>query len=445
MESKQPIFLGVSTRASRRGYGWDLLGVSSLVLFPYFPQKLAGLQCVIGISPEFLEALLKAKNNDSSKITLTDQSKPTNKGFINLGHELRPVSMQIAISGSKFVVPPVDPEDTAFSYVMPRTDCVEIVPLPMPPLLIREPSQVTVDFEFQGNQSQLGEFLCDFAQPLPLSDGERRAIASRPSAIVGVGMGFGCNKCRDEIEVYGTLCPGTPPPQNCGPAAVALESAPDSWTCKCGASNMNLSYLKLGVHDVFRRPWEYKRDPISDFTPLYEAGRIEVIHSRYEALIASASTEEPVQKFIEEHSILWGFLSPVVILHKPAVLTKKKADFGILTQDRVLYLVEIEKPVTRLVNKNGSIAAEIQKGADQIRDWQLVVSDRRSSLLKELDIDEGEVHDIRYLLIGGLAKKTSHRGLAKLRGSPLAPKTDFYCFDELGSFLHVLSAKLRTI
>jgi hypothetical protein len=179
------------------------------------------------------------------------------------------------------------------------------------------------------------------------------------------------------------------------------------------------------------------------FTPLYEAGRIQDIIAEFEQLIEHATEEEPVQKYLEEHPVLWAFLSPVKILHKPAVLTKKKADFGILTSQKLLYLVEIEKPTTRLTNQDGAISGEIQRGANQIRDWQLVVGDHRLALLAELGLKESEVHEIRYLLIGGLARRTTATGLTKIRRSPFALNTDFYCFDELGSFLHTLAGELR--
>ncbi len=42
-----PIFLGLSNRAARRGHEWDLLGVSNLILFPFFPQWLSGLQLLV--------------------------------------------------------------------------------------------------------------------------------------------------------------------------------------------------------------------------------------------------------------------------------------------------------------------------------------------------------------------------------------------------------------
>ncbi len=44
-----PIFLGITQRAARRGNQWDFLGLTSIVMFPFFPQHLSGLQCLVAI------------------------------------------------------------------------------------------------------------------------------------------------------------------------------------------------------------------------------------------------------------------------------------------------------------------------------------------------------------------------------------------------------------
>jgi hypothetical protein len=209
---------------------------------------------------------------------------------------------------------------------------------------------------------------------------------------------------------------------------------------------MNLTYLKQGMHDVLRRPSTHTSasSPLT-FTPLYEAGRVQDSIAEYEQLIETATDEEPVQKYLEKHQLFWSFLSPTKILHKPPVLTKKKADFAILTSSKILYLVELEKPTTKLTNLDGSISAEIQKGANQILDWQGVVADHRLALLSEIGLSDADVQSIRYILIGGLARRTDAKGLTKLRRTPFAADTDFYCFDELGSFLHSLARELNRL
>jgi hypothetical protein len=304
---------------------------------------------------------------------------------------------------------------------------------------------VLVEAEIAGRRYAIGEFVCGLAQPPPLSDEERRAIASRPMAHNALRFHMSCNVCGSEFDCFTQLNPADPRPARLAEQAVPLDQAPQTWSCKCGASVIDLSSLKLGLHDLFRHSRPVANDPVMQFTPLYESGRIQAIVAEYERIIERAVDEEVMQKFLEAHPLFWGFLSPMKILHKPPVLTKKKADFGVLSTQRVLYLVEIEKPTTRLTNQDGSISAEIQKGANQIRDWQLVVGDHRLALLSELGLKDSDVHEIRYILIGGTAKRTSGEGLTKLRRLPLAPNTEFHCFDELGFFLNTLAGELGRI
>lgn len=449
-ESTLPLFLGVSRRAAWRGHEWDLLGVAKLILFPFFPQRLTGLQCVLGLNHN----LLVASSTSAYRLLLTDESQPTNQAWTDLTWSVvtEEVKGTLAIPQKGFAVPATPPEggETIFGLGFPGTQeepgAFELLPTPVPPLMIWRPCRVLVEVEVSGKRYRRGEFICAFRPPAPLTDEERRAIASRPGAPKAVILHMGCKTCGSEANYYSQLNPLDPSPKDLPSGAVPLHEAPNSWKCSCGNNAVDLSFLRQGFHEMFRHGSPRTSEKLlMQFTPLYEAGRIQDIIAEYEQLIEAAVDEEPVQKYLEEHPLFWSFLSPAKILHKPAVLTKKKADFGILTTQHILYLVEIEKPTTRLTNQDGAISAEIQRGANQIRDWQLVVGDHRLALLAELSLKDSEVQEIRYLLIGGLARRATAEGLTKLRRSPLAPNTDFCCFDELASFLHTLAGELRRL
>jgi hypothetical protein len=385
-------------------------------------------------------------------LLLTDESQPSNQAWrdYNLSLVSQEMGSTMTFESGGFALTPTPAEEGPTNYtwrfVSSQDDpgSVELLPMPAPPLSVFRPCNVLVEVELNGERYRRGEFTCGFMPPPPLTDEERRAIASRPGAATSVVYDFECNTCRSKAQYYSQLNPLDMRPADLPTSAVPLHAAPSAWLCACGQSSVDLSYLKQGLHDVFRhiRPGT-SGTPLMHYTPLYEAGRIQDIVAEYEQLIESVTEEEAVQKYLEDQPVLWAFLSPAKILHKPAVLTKKKADFGILTSHKILYLVEIEKPITGLINRDGSISAEIQKGANQIRDWQGVITDHRLALLSELGLTAGEVQGIRYLLIGGLARRTSATGLTKLRRTPFAPNTDFYCFDELASFLHTLAAELR--
>jgi hypothetical protein len=108
----------------------------------------------------------------------------------------------------------------------------------------------------------------------------------------------------------------------------------------------------------------------------------------------------------------------------------------------VLILVQIEKPQPKLVTKDGALRSEFQKGRKQIYDWSVVVSDHRVAFLNELGLKNEEVHDMRFLLVAGLARQTSSEALIILRRNPPGLNTQFLCFDELAGYLLLLGGHL---
>jgi hypothetical protein len=154
------------------------------------------------------------------------------------------------------------------------------------------------------------------------------------------------------------------------------------------------------------------------------------------------SKEEDVQQFLEVHPLLWSFLSPKRIIEKPPILSRKKADFAIVTSRKILYLVEIEKPQTAVWTKSGGMSSEVQKGIDQLKDWAVVVGDHRLALLSELGLSPTDIHDIRYLLVAGLLAGTSPDGIIRMKRNPVMTNSDFLFFDELGSMLFTLEDQL---
>jgi len=443
------IFLGMSRRAARNGEGLDLLGLTRFLIFPFFPMSLEGLQCVVGIE----RRSLIDKEKLDWKLIFTDESQPTSQGYSNLSisiSEQRPNDGKIKVSRNHYTVPSALSHNSPMNWGLfaagDQSKDFEILPIPAPPLLIHRPCRVSVEIEVDDKKHICGDFICCYVQPPPLTDEERRAIASQPGAANVVVIEVSCKICKTTASFFCLLNPATDKSHKLPKQSISIYDAPDTWVCDCKSTTFQLNYYKQGLHDVFR----HRHVPLIGesplrFTPLYEAGRIGSILASFEQLIDKAIDEESVQKFLEENPLFWSFLSPSKILHKPPVLTKKRADFGILTTQRVFFLVEIEKPTTRLTNQDDSISAEIQRGANQIRDWQLVIEDHRLTFLSELGLKESEVQEIRYVLIGGLARRTAATGMSKLRRSPLASKTDFYCFDELGSFLHTLAGALKML
>ncbi|HEY2584143.1 MAG TPA: Shedu anti-phage system protein SduA domain-containing protein [Tepidisphaeraceae bacterium] len=438
-----PIFLGASYRAQQRALGWDLIGLSDVISVPVLPQPLQWLSLAFAIPQTTLRnnQPFQVRARDAARpevfakydVKMMDKSDrqqppPTNGGGLKSLSEAEP----------KLVLP-----DFYLPSDGPRSRSHRFMVLPCPPLMLTEPARILIEYCTDKESLQIGSFDVAFQPTPPISEEERRAIISRPGAIRFVDLFISCPKCNARLTLFKSLNPGERPSGVLG-EAVAIEEAPDVWACDCGSARVSLTYLKLGLHNAFRTG-AVTRDPRPlKLTPLYERGAIETILERYLAVILGEPTEEAVQQFLQENPILWSFLSPVKILHKPPVLTKKRADFGILSAGRVLYLIEIEKPQTRLVRKSGGVSAELQAGLDQIRDWRVIVGNHRGALLDELGFKSDEVDDVRFLLVAGLAQRTPKEGNTLLRRNPPA-EAQLFCFDELAAFLHRIAGELSTL
>lgn len=448
-ERNLPVFLGITEHAARRGLGWNLIGLTSDLIFPFFPQTLSGLHIVLGFPSGFFERSKQL----SYRILLTDEQNPSETA--KSAHDLVPQEAESESAPRTGASPPSSEQAAsdkgATMHLIPTYrgggKRIKVVPFPAPDLTLREPTTISVDFEVNDRSYQIGTANCVHTVPQPLDDEERRAIKSRPNAPGLVSLGVSCNECQDDTRYYDTLEPTKEPPSELEDA-VRISDAPDSWECNCGRVQIPLMYAKQGMHDLFRqiRPkGDEQREVVQSYIPLHQSDRIEGVVARYEDLIEGEPGEEAVQKYLENHPVFWSFLSPQRIIHKPPILTKKNADFGILSSQSIFYLVEIEKPRTKLITKGGKVSEEIQKGARQIRDWEMVVSEKRMALLSELDLDDTDVYDIRYLLIGGLVSRVDSDGLTKLRRSAFPKEVQFFGFDELASFLHTLRWELRSV
>jgi len=436
-------FLGLCRRATQSGFSWDLIGLSQVVYFPYLPQKLSGLIGVIAVDKDFLGAngcseyrIILSDSSDSKNRAWSSQTLAYDTGEVPSGEQPRH-SFPVPRNGAQHVSASI-----LVAHESLHGEGTVVVAYPAPPLIIWRPTLVNVEVEIGGTTHRLGEFACEFARPQPISEEERRALSARPHAAKAVRLGLRCNLCGQGIQLVCSLDPN----ETIDPEDVLVGDAADKWRCACEPPReVDLQYAKLGLHDVLRHPVgnASSNDDALGYVPLYEAGRVSQIAGEFDALIRATPREEDVQKFMEANPLIWNFLSPRRILHKPKILTKKNADFGILTNAKILFLVEIEKPSTKLTNKDGGISAEINKGANQIRDWKQVVGKHRNALLDELGFKPKDVQTIRYLLVGGLTHRTTPDGLTKLRD--ILKESEFYCFDELGAFLRSTASTLERL
>lgn len=405
----------------------DFSSLGSVVNFPFFPMTLFGTQMIVGVNYSVLSSQLDAEGKVVYEFLFVDRRRPTNVNTVKI--EFKPQG--------------------EFPRIQP-TQQYHLISVPGPRLTLLEPTVVTVIVSVQGKQSLLGDIQCRVVQPPPLLEDERRALQSRPDAAGSYAFVLQCSRCQSGLRAYAMLDESSALPADPVPMGIdryRLSDTPDQWRCKCGNIDVPLQSLRLGMHDLFRR---VEADPTTNgselsFRRLYERGELRRLFVSYQNLIHSNPKEEDVQQFLEAHPLLWSFLSPKRIIEKPPILSRKKADFGIVTSRKILYLVEIEKPQTAVWTKSGGMSSEVQKGIDQIKDWAVVVGDHRLALLSELGLSPTDIHDIRYLLVAGLLADTSPDGIIRMKRNPVMTNSDFLFFDELGSMLFTLEDQLGAL
>lgn len=447
-EPSLPVFMGVCESALIRGDGvlQDFYGVGDLLILPFFPQNLKDILLLIGLPGTMI------RGNKPISFTIQEKRNPESKGRIDLraivtesaGNKTRLTGISKHFQRTETEEKKREGEaQVGARLLIPPEPIYKLMPIPCPPLFIKEPGGLDVIARVDDREFLIGSFECAFCAPPPISEEERLAIMSRPGAIRGVGYKLSCKKCDDKVHFHLNLDGSSESPRDMK-ESILLTAAHDRWVCKCGQTDVPLSYLKQGLHDMFRRISTAGKKEVG-FVPLYQKGAIAAVTGEYQKLIGeSADAEEPIVKFMADNPILWNFLASNKIWKKPAISTKYSADFGILTRMKVLYFVEVEKPRTKLVKKGGGIHSELQAGLDQIRDWRIEIDKRREAILDSLGLAQKEVHDIRYILIAGMASKTSMAGLEKIRR--MRTDADFiFCFDELASFLHSTETALLNI
>jgi hypothetical protein len=427
------LLLGVATNIHSHQFGTDILNLSHFIFFPFVPAHLQGLFCVLRLDARALIAPTGRKLRLHWAATATGD-----KGWVDADINVA-FAMSVGDAGTaKFESRPVE-EGDASSYAGPPG---VIVPVPLKGITATDRTDLRFVAEWEEKRYDLGSIAIGTYAPPPLSNDERKAIASRPGAAKSVYARISCPVCDSSLVAYTNLqddAKSTKLP----PDAVDVATLGDRWLCKCGKANIDLTSLKGGLPHLLRTPVGHDTS-VTNLAPLYQRGHVASLFREYSAVIESNPAEEEVQTFIDSHPLLWAFLSPTRILSKPRILTHHAADFGILTHQRILYLVELEKPQTKLLTAKGHPHSQAAAAINQTLDWASVVANKRAALLDELNIKPDEVCDIRYIVVAGMSKDAPIKGLEKIHAA-LPAKTQFYCFDQLGAFLLAVEANLVSL
>ncbi len=406
------IFLGQCRRAAVAGDGqipiWNIQGLSSSVISFIYPLSFDNLTLGWAISPSLPHSpiLIQITSEDGTEAgTIT----------LNITAENQPPN------------PPPAPEKGSSPAVLVGVSAWAIVfaSLPAnPKIIIPAPGRYTLSIKTTESVQSIGEILFHEAIAAPLTPERIAAIQGDPTAAKAVRVETSCSICGDKLTAYAAL---ERSPKLEGEGAFWYQSIPDVFQCKCGKSKTELGTIKRNLHGLLGN--RASANEKTQFIPLYEKSSLESVVSNFIALLDKKPNEEPVQKFLENNPILLHQFSADRIFFKPAILTRYKADFAVLTSQSELLLIEIEKPELKLMKSDGGVGAELSHAYDQVSDWLSVAEEHRHAFLTEMGITRPVVR-IRGVVIAGRDGKYDSQKLNKIK-SRVRERTTFYTYDDL--------------
>lgn len=382
-------FIGFCDRSAEINEGhnvfWhkNILGLSSVKVFPIFPVSLGGLYVML--------AIYNGRVGEEFRLLFREVG-----GIQSLDIHLK-LGSAIKVRGNEQAQPL-----SAGESLLGWNCFVEPFPNDLSP--VQQPGVYDV-FLADGGSEQFLAQIAFFHLPTPsLTPESVAAIRSNPLAIKFVRYRIGCKKCGDAVRAYAGVEKNAELESQ---GWVWFENLPDRFKCGCGSLDITLQYIKTGLHGILNRRLNPLSDPHINSIRLYEQSALEEDIRQFKILIDKDSKEEDLQVFLEKHPIFFSFFLPTKLMFKPPILTKYKSDFAILTSRRELLLIEIERAALRVLKKDGGVHSQLQHPLDQVRDWLRTFDDHRAAALEAMNLTLGEVAIVRGVVIAGRTPKDS--------------------------------------
>jgi Domain of unknown function (DUF4263) len=419
-------FLGFCERAAyvRDGntnlFKWNILGLKHIILSHLFPLNLDGWN--IGI------AFLFTGSGKPIVISITDST----------GAEVGKIEFLAEAS-----MPGV--EETAL-----RSDGIHLLmaqhgwttvflPIRNGGIVINQPGVYFLKLLTDEGPHIMGQVHFAVIDPQPLTPERIAAIRSDPAAIKSVRIDLGCRKCPAKLRIYAGL---ERLPKSEEEGYMWYETIPDVFNCDCGSTTIDLRILR---RNLFAPVGQSMGETAQlSFIPMYEYSAVESIRHTFANLLVTKAREEVLQKFIEENPIILHQFPAEKIFFKPPILTFFNADFAIVTPQKELIFIEIEKAITRLMRKDGGATAELQHAFDQVHGWLHVVDEHRLAVLDSLKIDRSLVSSIRGVVIAGRDLGYDAQHLRRLKGIDRGRVT-FLTYDDLLFGLIALLHRMKSL
>lgn len=286
-----------------------------------------------------------------------------------------------------------------------------------------EPGAIQVE-TICGNSETQTAYIPLFYGPLPpMSDEIRRALLTKANTAKMVRIQIACDECHDEIVPIVAL---KREPKGYG-HAVWYEDLPDLFVCRCQKLKVPLTYLRTGMPSLLTQTNNILPDGsiIELAMTREEAYRIV---DKFRELISTDPLEEEIQQYIQTYLLMLAPFAASKLYFKPPMLTKKKADFGILTPRNELILIEIERANLQILKTKGGQAAPLTHAVDQTREWEEIITEHRAATLAMID-PEISPANIKYVVIAGRASEEHEESTNRLLRSSRHP--EFMTYDHL--------------
>lgn len=375
---------------------WNILGLKYIVLSYIYPFNISELTLAFAFRSTTFK--LEQRFNLTDEIgaergTLTINFEEIRKGI--------PDFTELALERNRpWITPPQQGWIPLF------------IPLKGQSIWIFKPGTYYLNLLTDEGPKVIGEIIFVVADPPPLTIERIAAIKSDPHAAKHVRIQIACKKCPSKIKAYASLeRDGNLETEGWG----WYETIPNDFECECGSTSINLNTIRRNIHGLLGHRMNYGGDV--SIVPLYERSSLERIRKDFMHLLNSISEEEILQQFLTENPILLHQFPSEKIFSKPPILTFFKADFAIVTPNKELVLIELEKTTTRLMKKNGGVAAPLSHAFDQVRGWLHVVDEHRLAVLDSLKIERELVSSVRGVVIAGRDIGNDAQHLRQLKGA----------------------------
>ncbi len=419
-------FLGVCDKAAYTGQltpgcaRLNLLGLSRALISPVYPCPIAAHHMVFAL--EDAQSLMNLRIHlvdDSGKVMarLSAKGKIVGTGAPETADQvcdaLDSVPVLVSESGPSWFVLPVSLK--GLNVTIPR------------------PGNYTVVQVQDGDRKPIGSLVCGLLEAPPLTPERVAAIRSDPKAATVVNGETRCNNCGDKLRFYAAL---DVVPKLVARGYVRNTDLPDKWRCSCGKQDWDMQYYKTGLPALLGRHsagGDVEMDPSSRYT----RQRLAEIAAQLRRLLDADPTEEQVHSYISANPILWHQFSATRIYSKTSIMTPYKVDFAILSTDRALHLIEIEKPAKKLLKQDGHRHSDFTGACDQVKDWLAKFREQRAACLDGFKLKSEEVTAVKGVVVMGRDASCSDETLRKLKAMDLGD-ISLYTYDDLLSGLDAL-------